>query len=643
MVTNPITPPTATFSGNFIPLKFNTDALIETEGVKSTNYIFIGNEIPINTAFPITYGGKTINMVATTSPDDSGLQLPTGDGLESYIASLIPYFKANYNLNKDFEISVTPEQPQIIQFLAYEKNYGFDFSNYNTIALSGELHIYNVNSGQHQTIKPNFGIYFELYLENASNTAYEKIYESRLPIVFGTNTDAVIDISDKLHDQLQAASLDTIADNSITPILCTKSTRKYYYRYAESWGVNIDIKAIKQSATYTVTLGKLSYIGATEKTLLSIINPLTGDATADRFLKQGTLAQSTRVNQPQFLYFFNNRTALTGAKLNVKYYYTDTNTSTEIIATLNLKTLRKYGFNVGFNKIFDPTTTPHLGKTVYKYEVWLSDASDIRKSENSTYLLDYSYKQFVRYFIFLSSFGAIESLLFYGKQSKKYDITQNEAKYITRSGYAITDGETSVYAISLNDTFKIATGWLPFAKLKSFKDFVLATEKFRCHSGLRLPIKLTSKRFEEQDDKNNLFALNIEYAYLYDDDAYTEMEEINDADIINITLYNMYYGPTITIPTNANDVKLLINKKIETVAQITLETGANKFFVIAIPSRKVLVSVLNIVPDFTENLTSEYILQNTIIIDDTTYNIYAMKLTVPYSTNQSHLITTANA
>lgn len=375
--------------------------------------------------------------------------------------------------------------------------------------------------------KENYRIYVELWVKNEANSAFELINTQNLPLKNGSAGQAETDLKDTLHSILESAGPDDMAFAQTSVLTCRKSVRDFHLKFAES--IDGVLGTITTTANFTVLYGGFSYSGATSNVLLGTIRPDVADKTKDKFLRQTGLAEYTRANQPQFLYFFNTRATI-AFNLRAKFYFSD---STSLIKTVNsgdLVTLNKYAFNVRFDQII--TTLEINARICTYYEIYLENiptapAVAVKISETRAFYLNYKLQEYIRYFIYWSSWGANNSLITFGKATSEIELKQSEATRIRKSGYNIKQGDALNFDISINNNFKTATGFLNRAELFLNRDFYLSPFKFRFNAGVSIPISITSKNITETNDGNGLYAQNFDYKYLFDDDAYTE----NDVDI----------------------------------------------------------------------------------------------------------------
>lgn len=633
-------PPPFAFSGNFIPVKFQTDNYIESQGTNAVSYVWFAFPVTLTagTTIPIKYGTESITFNVTAVADDSGSSITAGT--YNSVDQIISFFSANYTLSRDFDISHINGNK--VYFTAKQKNYGFDFQTWTMPKFEvGRDHL-----GEPMAMRKNFAIWFELYCQNADHTAYEKIYEHTIPLSFTLNNIAEMDVADKLRDHL-LLSIDSGPEipslSSTTPLTCKKTCRKYYFRYAEMYGQPIQVRKIVQSPTYTVLLGAMSYVGQIEKNIATLFQPDAADRSKDRFLKQsqGLVSSTlTRQTQPQFLYFFNTRATAAGTRLKAKWYFNEGGSAEEILSVFDLAQYGKYAFNVRFDKAFIQAN--HVGKSVSKYEIWLESSAGTRLSEVRTYILDYSVRQYLRYFLFLTSWGAVETLATTGQGSSEYQIEQQEAARVRTSGSPLSAGDATVFGVSLTDHFKVNTGWLTNDELIMLRDFILSAKKYRYYVGRLLPVALTSNKIAEKDDANRLLKQLIEYKYMITDDAFTERsdDDVEPDDDSAPKILKVYIGKSGSIPVTEADVKNTPLSQPESIFEFTIDTELKNLVYLCIPATKSLHSAYDATSK--ETLTLSYKLIRTIQVDGVDYKIHALKNIGAYTYNHEHQIVLKN-
>lgn len=366
------------------------------------------------------------------------------------------------------------------------------------------------------TGKVNYSIVFKLYLENETHTGFDLIYKTNLQLLPNSGNQSEAMIGDKLNTVLSKQIRDKYPEQpNSNAIECKTSCRKYYFTYAESFGSPIVVGAETRSADYIILHGGLSTI-AQNKSISSLIAPAPANPQADRFLKQGNAQCYTRSNQPQYLYFFNTRATKIAVQVRVKLYFDDTTDIEVALYTLNVTSQRKYGFDLRADKVYTGS------KLLTKYEVFLADTDNLPISETRTYHLDYSLRKFVRYFLYWSSFGSLDSKACFGKGEAEYELFNKKANRMPNMGDDIRAGQSITYGSKIVRSFKISTGWMTRDQLILNADFFLSNFKYRYSNGQMLPIEIPSGKIPEVKDGDNLMAQSFEYRYHYKDHSYTE-------------------------------------------------------------------------------------------------------------------------
>lgn len=499
-------PPPLSFSADFISTKFISTNFLSQVGAKAVNVLTGVANHAAGTIITIKYSNTTVIMTAANSPDDSGNQyLAYNPNFSVNIEIIASYFKANYHLSKDFIITVVAQD---IVFTAKEKGHGYNFNS----AFSGA----NTVIGLPDIKQPNYTTLFNLFLENAANTGYDLIYSTNAQLLPGTNGETEAIIGDKLHTVITNDIRTALPEQPKEVVIqCKNSCRRYYFEFAESFGDTITVKKLQTSTIFTVLHGGLSTLGQYQKTLLGLIAPNTQNN--DRFLKQGENTILTRTNQPQYLYFFNTRGSKT-VSVKTIFIFTDGAVHTETIAGVTLESYRKIAFDASFAFLY---ANPVLGKIVQSYTVYLLDGAS-QVSEQKTYVLDYALRNYIRYFLNWSSFGAIDTRLCYGKGESEYELTNQTAERIASLNQNIQYGTALIFDSKLKRSFKVATGWLNKADLQANADFFLSNLKYRFSKNVNLPIFIAPGKIPEIKDGEHLRSQIFEYKYQFDDHAYTE-------------------------------------------------------------------------------------------------------------------------
>jgi len=500
-------PSVVSFSGEFINVEFQCADYFQQVGVKAVNTLSLSDNIAAGVTKTIKYGNKTIVMVSSAVPDDSGLQFLAGSGTAPAGSLVVDYFRANPQLSSDFDIDFSGFN---IIFTAKEKSIGYNFTSGGT----------NTVAGVPEIVKPNYSILFKLYLENADHSGFDQIFTTNLQLRFGEEGKAIAQINDKIQQKISVDMRSNGLEIPTTTVLeCKTTSRKYYFEFAESYGETIAVRKLNKSSLYNVIQGGLSYQAQSSKTVLGLISP--GGATSDRFLRQGIGRQFMREDQPQYLYFFNTRTAKANAKLKVYHYFEDGTNGEFYYAAFNMEQYKKYAFNLSYGSAYSGI------KMLVRYDVWLVDSTDTRISEKQSFYVDRKPQNFIRFFLSWNSWGSLESRYIKGKGQNSFEIESKSAVSFLKKGYRTQDGAVKVFGKSGTNGFSVNTGFMDRASLLQYQEFFLSKLIFRYLSGTILPIEITTTKIEDPEDGTFLYAYAFEYRYTFSENAYTETDKMD--------------------------------------------------------------------------------------------------------------------
>jgi len=530
------------FSNDFITAEFFCTDYLQQAGIKSVNTISIATITAAGVDIVIQYGSRTVTMQSAYDPDTSGNQFLCANGTALPAVDVVEYFQANHQLSTDFDITFVGYN---ITFTAKEKATGFDFA------------IGNTTVGKTELAKTNYRIFFRLFLENGTHSGYDEIYSTYLNLQNGRPGVAIAQLGDKIHSKITAdIDIYGLEIPGTSYVECKNTARKYYFEFAESYGEQVAVKKLTRSDNLNVIHGGLSFQARTTQSLTALINP--GSAPADRFLKQGPNVQYSRVDQPQFLYFYYTRAPQNLAKLVVKRVFTDGTSDQVNNLYINLEQNRKYGFNVSYGNIYTGL------KKLDRYEVYIADNADNRISEKQSYSIKYDGQRLIRYFLNWSSWGSLDSRCFTGVSQPSTEINYSKASRVVLDGYRLINGDSKIYGKTSVDKFAASTGFNDPAIIAFNKDFFLSTLQFRYITNTILPIEVTSKSIDSPKDKSFLYAQSFEYQYLYNDHQYSENDLVDQfyfssSDFTGSSIYPII----ISAGTPSNPSKNIVKQTIQ--------------------------------------------------------------------------------
>ena len=512
------------FSRNPVWWGLQTDNLWANSGTLSTVLLaFPNGPMENNQSFDLSYGRNLLSFVVKDYPDESGLQMRSGKyhpllqdlTILEWCHQFITALNANFLISRDFDVDLdfTGAEPRIkLTAKTADPKYDITLSEQANVSLT--VHVNGVAKSRH----PNFKIWLEIWVENADRSKYDKVF-SNLPLDVDDTGVAYPNISKTLTESILGADSDFERPDPALPVLQRnrKSCRRYYLRYAEVYGTIQTVKKITTTSPKWVMLGGT---GKLKEQNYCISTTFLVDGQ-HKFLKQEALQKTVTIKQCEWLSMIWLDTPPTIVKLHVKTYFTSGEPVEHEIYSISdaLK----------YDKITYPTGPTQLNltgiypdKLITKYEVWLVDGYSVQKSEKRTYVINYEYKPYKRWYTYLSSFGTYDTFSTVGKGSSEYDLTTQRASLTKSVDFNFSDGETLEFDSKLELKELVLTGWITRRELKRYRDFFLSWDKFQIRNDQIFPVMVNTRSIKELKDGENLFALEFETGYRNAEELWTE-------------------------------------------------------------------------------------------------------------------------
>ncbi len=509
-------PELISFSKNPIIYGLQSDARVDNPGAAAVNHIQLSGVITDGTVVVIRYKGEEQRMVARNVIQNAGFEFPAGTVSTGYLATILPYFRDNYYLDRDFIIDAVQDAHFNLRFTAREPGtaYNFLIQNIPTVQVVVKT------AGIDRKIKPNFAIHAQLWIERPDGSTFEKIFAESLQVDESGNTEW--NLSDLLHPEL---SPDIHDWETRTFEIDINSKRRYYIRYAEAWGDKFQIGKITKADEKHVTLGGTPYESGSNLTVLDLLRE-SDNVAKDKALRLGPDIRYVFPDEPQFLSFLNTR-GFYNLSLEVKAKFAIGGESPLLTVSLGgvLGINKRATVNVGYEQL--NINEIIAGNAVESYTVqFFSDNSPV--SRPYTYVLKYEYKPYRRYFVYINSLGALDTMHVWGKNSQEIELVKRTAEKYLSPDYKFTDGTFVDWDIQYRQKFEAATGYRHAHEIRSFRDFYISRYKYRKFQNKALPILISSSSVKEYEDGDSLLAQTFDYSYAFEDDTWSEQEDSAD-------------------------------------------------------------------------------------------------------------------
>lgn len=499
-------------------------------GVASLCFLFVAAPVPAGTRISLKWNGQTHVLSFTDTPTLAG-EFTAGDGSLAYVTALIEELKGFYPLRENFIL--TPGDPSQLPGIVMEaKTPGKAWDISFTGAVGTPFGFGTTVTGADPVPKIQYSVYTELWLQKVGTAGtdltadYERIFAPTLE--FDGKGRAAQDIGQLLDDHLSADWPDWVGH---APGVSQSSARKYYVAYAEAYGSPIEVGRIQLTPVRYAYRGGMDYVRRADGGI-NLLAGQTSDPAGDKALRFGPLTRIVRPDEPQFITFLNARIDRSATTLLLTRTFDDD--SQEVMAatladTIDVALGQKVTFPAGVAQQNLLSGLP-AGRTLKEYSLqWVDGALSLTPlSPVYRYILNYDYQPYTRYFAFLNSYGAAETLATFGKGSSELQRFYEQAERYLPAFYELTDGQFVDYNLSTQRSVEVTTGFRSAAELRRWDDFYRSPFRFRLIRNQALPVGITSKSIKEAKDGDTQFAHKFEYTYLYKNDFYAEDAESED-------------------------------------------------------------------------------------------------------------------
>lgn len=528
-ITNPTPPPAIAFSKNMLNVVLQSDDYLLAAKKKSINFLQFESAIADADERPLSWNAGSAFMVAATTPDDSGTQFPTGDGGDAYVTSLVAWFSANYFINRDFSVSVdTGGVHPMLVFIANTYSPDYDFTD-DIGGLAGVT-----QAGVTDQPRSNFAHHLELYIgQDWNGNSYDKALDANTPLDYPLTSKSTIDAHDELH-----AFIDSDYPELINPYsVCLASIRPWYFKYAEYYGDIPFIRKITQSDIYYINKGGLSKQAALLRDIVSELCPDSEDPSQNRFLRQGSKNKLVTADQPEWLTFINFGTETRTLVPEVVIYYSDTTSTTfNIVDSIDILAKQKVQFQTGYTQLDIASQQPDKTPVYYTVQMIEGDAA---ATDVYAYVIDGTYYEFPRYFVYENSYGAFQTIATVGQGQTEATRTKDDSQMAVDVRTAAIAGEFLETSVLIQEKGTIAIGYRRSGKrnVALLRDFLVSRKIYLYQNGNLIPIGLLNEGIRDYPDGANVDAEQIEYYPLYQEEVWSEPQPQADDTIADLLVF----------------------------------------------------------------------------------------------------------
>lgn len=457
------------------------------------------------------------------APDDSGLQLKAhGTETEDEYSELIAaQLSQNYFLIRDF--AITWDTGGKIYLIAREKG-----ALAPAITFPAGTHVAaTINSaGSDVTQKENYKII--CYVQNGS---------TRFP-------DDLIPVD---NDGIGEIDLAEYCLSVLNPMFTTEFTdiyekktdaiKEFDVQFAEYYGN----PAIPQGMLTANLYSFMAMRGGVGKLRLATMQP-SGDVlygmleNRQQFLTWLPVTRKIDRRMLDSIFWLHFTDSVT-INIKAKCYYTDGSDATYSCGSITgCAKYDVYEIVTNPDKLFiDVTLTTVPNHYIYKFDLWLTDVNNNTISQIRTFEIDYTPYQNIRYFKYLNSLGAWDTIRTTGNYEKSKSYEFQQIAKVLDIDFAQTDFELQNIDVEESEIYKAASGWLnkettEFKQLAEvFAELFRAEKAFEITDEGPVPICITKPEHLVRKDDEALQAIGFEYRKTYKDKVFTNVVDSGTA------------------------------------------------------------------------------------------------------------------
>lgn len=485
--------------------RFVTNSMINIEGASSVAMVAITGSVSENDTFNLNFDGNIIQFTAVNTPDDSGVQVHTYDGVSdhnTYIDLLASDIRRNYLLGTNYDITgyqwgVT----YLVLLIAKEVGVKYEIT---TAVSNQDINAVSSFAGLDTDTRENFEIRVDVLVEEEyGSDSFEKVASTAIT----PNKQQIADYDfSPIISAYPETHLPTVGSSSV--IVASKMVKRFKYRYAEAWGVPLSVRALTESDIYYTLPGALSKEAFAQESFYNdfLVNQ-------KRFLCSRLPTKELSTEQDEFLYFMLT-TPTTLLHIKGRLHYTDG--TAEIVTIHGVADTEEnniYIIPVGYQIVKQKLDR---FKTLESYDVWVYDywgGSII--SEEKSYTIKPKNEN-SKYFYFKNSFGAIEVLHLDGESSTGMAISKKYAQRYLGFDFELHEAETKTSLAIGTDEYTVNSGFKSKGEIENLSTMLLSKETWELKDGKLWPVIFDVKKLSlHGSDGKDLPNLTMKYRSAY--------------------------------------------------------------------------------------------------------------------------------
>jgi len=359
----------------------------------------------------------------------------------------------------------------------------------------------------------NYRFLFEVFFESSyqSGTFRRVASLHGVPDVDGR---VVFNIEDILRAQFaESESAPPIPEWGLAEPVLADNFRRYYVRYAESYGTPPAVQAWQNLAINRVLDGGISQQRFADSDLFSSLN------AQQAFLTWMPDRKVVGMGHPEYLGWYNHTGATVQALLELTYYLPDGSSTTVYRFDLPSKVDVPAGevliLPVGYSALgldnfagSDSGTRKYTLRVVDAASDW-EGGSPTYLSQPRTYHVDRNTYLHERHIVYLNGFGLPEVLRVLGHYQVELSLTRMESLRVLDVDYQSARGEYAQYDVDWAPRFVYRTGFHRRAEVDAMQELLIYARAYEVYDDKYIPLRVLEDEFRVIDTENLLHTLEF--------------------------------------------------------------------------------------------------------------------------------------
>jgi hypothetical protein len=217
-----------------------------------------------------------------------------------------------------------------------------------------------------------------------------------------------------------------------------------------------------------------------------------------KFMTWASATKMIDIYHPEILYF---PIKITGTYyIMVREYFSDATEASHQYTTFTANAYQVVMASAAFLN----ARTVVTDKTLVKYEIWLENSDRDVISEVYTYLMNYTYQAYSRWWVFKNSFGVYEVIRTTGKSKKYSDKQKSFISLALPDLYKTIDRDKLQSSLDSNFVFEVNSGPLSREEALHFDEFLNSNDVYALLNGKAVPVVVYDGKFLLTDESENI-------------------------------------------------------------------------------------------------------------------------------------------